>query len=154
MRALFDSSAFSKRYIEEAGSQAVDDACQRTTTLALSVLCVPEIVSALNRRVREKRLSRQDYFSAKRRLSADVADALVIALTPEVVSRSILLLETHDLRTLDALHVACALEWGAEEFVSADKRQVRAARASGLNTTFIEPGEPPTATHGSQTRRR
>ncbi len=138
MRTLFDSSAFAKRYIEEAGSQAVDDICQRTSTLALSVLCVPEIISALNRRLREKRLSRQDYFTAKRGLSADVADAVVIELTPEVVSRSILLLETNDLRTLDAIHVACALEWGAETFVSADERQVKAARKSGLKTTFIE----------------
>ncbi|MDI6774990.1 MAG: type II toxin-antitoxin system VapC family toxin [Verrucomicrobiota bacterium] len=138
MKTLFDSSAFAKRYIEEAGSQAVDDVCQRTTALALSVLCAPEIISALNRRVREKRLSRQDYFSAKSRLSADVADAVVIELTPDVVSRSIFLLETHDLRTLDAIHVACALEWGAEEFVSADERQVKAAHKSGLKTTFIE----------------
>jgi len=154
VKTLFDSSAFAKRYIEEAGSQVVDDICQRTTTLALSVLCVPEIISALNRRLREKRLSRQDYFTAKRRLSADVAEALVIELTPEVVSRSILLLETSELRTLDAIHVACALEWGAEEFVSADQRQVKAARKSGLKTTFIEAGEPPRATYGSQTRRR
>lgn len=154
MKTLFDSSAFAKRYIEEAGSQVVDDICQRATTLALSVLCVPEIISALNRRLREKRLTRQDYLTAKSRLSADVADALVIELTPEVVSRSILLLETSELRTLDAIHVACALEWGAEVFVSADQRQVKAARRSGLKTTFTEAGEPPPATYGSQTRRR
>jgi predicted nucleic acid-binding protein len=153
MKRLFDSSAFAKRYIEEAGSQAVDDICQRTTTLALSVLCVPEIISALNRRVREKRLSRQAYFTAKRRLSADVADAVVIELTPEVVSRAILLLETNDLRSLDAIHVACALEWGAAEFISADERQVKAARKSGLKTTFVQAGEPPPATYGSQARR-
>lgn len=143
MKTLLDSSAFAKRYIEEAGSQAVDDICQRTTSLALSVLCVPEIISALNRHCREKRLSRQDYATAKSRLAADVVDAVVIELTPEVVSRSILLLETNDLRTLDAMHVASALEWGAEEFVSADERQVKAARKSGLKTTFIEAGEPP-----------
>lgn len=141
MKTFFDSSALAKRYVEEAGSQAVDDICERATTLALSVLCVPEIISALNRRLREKRLTRQNYSTAKSRLSMDVADAAVIDLTPEVVSRSILLLETNDLRTLDAIHVACALEWGAEEFVSADERQVKAARKSGLKTTFIEAGE-------------
>lgn len=141
MKTIFDSSAFAKRYIEETGSQTVDDICQRTTSLALSILCVPEIISALNRHVREKRLSRQDYFAAKRSLSADVADAVVIELTPEVVSRSILLLENHDLRAMDAIHVACALEWGADEFVSADERQLKAARKSGLNTTFIKAGE-------------
>ena len=140
MKTLFDSSAFVKRYIEEAGSQTVDDICQRTTTLALSVLCVPEIISALNRRQREKRLSRQDYLTAKMRLSEDITDAEVIELTPVVVSRSVVLLETNDLRALDAIHVACAIEWGAEEFVSADERQVKAARRSGLKTTFIEAG--------------
>lgn len=115
----------------------MDEICQRTTRLALSVLCVPEIISALNRRLREKRLSRQEYATAKSRLSVDVADTVVIELTPEVVSRSILLLETNDLHTLDAIHVACALEWGTEEFVSADERQVKAARKSGLKTTFV-----------------
>ena len=153
MKTLFDSSAFVKRYIEEAGSQTVDDICQRTTTLALSVLCVPEIISALNRRQREKRLSRQDYLTAKMRLSEDITDAEVIELTPVVVSRSVVLLETNDLRALDAIHVACAIEWGAEEFVSADERQVKAARRSGLKTTFIEAGEPPPATYGSQAHR-
>jgi predicted nucleic acid-binding protein len=153
VKTLFDSSAFVKRYIEEAGSQTVDDICQRTTTLALSVLCVPEIISALNRRQREKRLSRQDYLTAKMRLSEDITDAEVIELTPVVVSRSVVLLETNDLRALDAIHVACAIEWGAEEFVSADERQVKAARRSGLKTTFIEAGEPPPATYGSQAHR-
>ena len=138
MKTIFDSSAFAKRYIEETGSQTVDDICQKTTSLALGVLCVPEIISALNRRVREKRLLRQDYIAAKRSLSEDVADAVIIEITPEVVSRSILLLENNDLRAMDAIHVACALEWGADEFVSADERQVKAARKSGLNTIFIE----------------
>ena len=137
MKTFFDSSAFAKRYVEEPGSQAVDDVCQNTTVLALSVLCVPEIISALNRRLREQRLSRQGYLAAKSRLSADVADVVVIELTPAVIVRSIVLLETTALRAMDALHVACALEWGAGLFVSADERQVKAARKSGLHTTFI-----------------
>lgn len=145
MKTLFDSSAFAKRYIEEKGSQEVDDVCRATTTLALSVLCVPEIVSALTRRVRERRLSRQDYLAAKHRLSEDVADVVVINLTPAVVSMATFLLETNDLRAMDALHVACALEWGAELFVSSDQRQVRAAKKSGLATRYIEADEPEAA---------
>ena len=142
MRALFDSSAFAKRHIEETGSQAVDDACQATAALALSVLCVPEIVSALNRRVREKRLSREDYLAARSRLSEDVAEAVVMNLTPAVVHRVIFLLETNELRAMDALHIACALELGAELFVSSDRRQVRAAQKGGLATRYVEAGEP------------
>ena len=145
MKTLFDSSAFAKRYVEEIGSQEVDDTCRTTTTLALSVLCVPEIVSALNRRLRERRLSRQDYLAAKNRLSEDVADVVVINLTPSVISRATFLLETNNLRAMDALHVACALEWGAELFVSSDLRQVRAAKKSGLVARYIEAGEPEAA---------
>jgi predicted nucleic acid-binding protein len=37
-------------------------------------------------------------------------------------------------RTLDTLHVACALELGAERFFTFDERQVKLARAAGLET--------------------
>ena len=141
MKTLFDSSAFAKRYVEENGSAEVDVVCGATTELALSVLCVPEIISALNRRLREKNLSRQDYLAAKSRLSADVADAVVIQLTSAVVARAIFILETNPLRAMDALHVACALEWGAELFVSSDERQLKAARKSGLAVRAITVGE-------------
>jgi predicted nucleic acid-binding protein len=42
---------------------------------------------------------------------------------------------TLGLRTLDSLHVACALELKAERFWSFDDRQVRLAEAVGLNTS-------------------
>ncbi|MBI4470447.1 MAG: type II toxin-antitoxin system VapC family toxin [Acidobacteria bacterium] len=137
MKTFIDSSAFAKRYIDEKGSQEVDDICRNTEVLAVSVLCLPEIVSALNRRVRERRLSRLEYLRAKNRLSEDVADALIINLTPEVIARTTMLLETNVLRALDALHVASGLEWGADLFVSCDQRQVRAASKAGLRTRQI-----------------
>ena len=37
-------------------------------------------------------------------------------------------------RTLDSLHVACALELKAERFWTFDDRQLKLARALGLNT--------------------
>lgn len=38
-------------------------------------------------------------------------------------------------RTLDSLHVACALELKAERFWTFDERQARLAEAVGLNTS-------------------
>jgi uncharacterized protein len=140
MKTLFDSSAFAKRYVDEEGSEEVDEICRETSILGLSVLCVPEIISALNRGVREKRLSARGYLAAKSRLSEEVADAVMINLTPLVIARSTFLLETNVLRAMDALHVACALEWGADLFVSCDERQIKAARKAGLRTRHIEPG--------------
>ena len=137
MKTFFDASAFAKRYVEETGSQLVDDICFTAKEISISVICVPEIISALNRRVREKCLSRQDYFTIKQHLSDDVRDAVIVNLIPEVIVTSTKLLEASPLRAMDALHVACALLWGAELFVSSDKRQTIAAKKAGLKTRFV-----------------
>ena len=137
MKTFFDSSAFAKRYVEEPGSEAVETLCMAATELGLSVICVPEIVFALNRRVRERSLSTRQYNAAKGNLSEDVRDIMMINLTPRVISTCMVILETASVRTLDALHVACAVEWGAELFVSADKRQIAAARKMGLRTKLV-----------------
>jgi predicted nucleic acid-binding protein len=137
LKTFFDSSAFAKRYIDEEGSQLVDDICQETTELSLSVICVPEIISALNRRMREKRLSRRDYSKIKRYLSDDVRDAMIINLVPEVIAASTRVLEVSPLRAMDALHVACAVIWRAELFVSSNKQQVTAAKKAGLKTKYV-----------------
>ena len=137
MRTFFDSSAFSKRYVEEAGSQSVDALCAEATELALSVVCIPEIISALNRRVREGTLSRRQYAEAKTRFSEDVEDAAIINLTPPILYRCTAILENSPVRAVDALHVACAAAWEADLFVSADKRQISAAGKAGLSTKFV-----------------
>lgn len=137
MKMFFDASAFAKRYVEEHGSQQADELCQEATELVLSVICVPEIISALNRRLREKNLSRREYKTIKERLSADIGDIEIINLTPEVLATATKLLEAHPLRSMDALHVACALEWGVDLFVSSDKRQTTAAGKAGLKIKLI-----------------
>jgi uncharacterized protein len=137
VRTFFDSSAFAKRYVDEAGSQAVDAICAGATELALSVVCIPEIISALNRRVREGSLSPEQYVEAKTRFSEDVKDAAIVNLTSPVLSRCTTILEQSPVRAVDALHVACAAAWEAELFVSADKRQLSAANKAGLRTRFV-----------------
>jgi len=132
VKTYFDSSAFAKRYIEEAGSARVDSQCQNATELALSVLTVPEIISALNRRVRERSLEASQYAHIKRLLSEEIRDVTIVDLTEAVVLTCIQVLETSPLRAADALHVACAIEWKAELFLTADKKQADAAEKAGL----------------------
>ena len=142
MKLVTDSSAFAKRYILEAGSKRMDTHLEKATQLGLCTIVMPEILSALNRRKREDILSPVDYGQIKRRMMADIRDAVVLQLTAAVISHSVKLLETNVLRAMDALHVACALEWKADLFVTADKRQMAAARNAGLLTDFIT-GHPP-----------
>ena len=137
MKAYLDSSSFAKRFVDEVGSDKVEAICAEATALGLSVLCVPEIVSALNRRRREHTLTPAQYATAKRSLIDDVRDADIINLTASVVGSSITVLEASAIRSLDALHVACALEWEADLFVSSDNRQLAAAKRVGLKTKKI-----------------
>jgi len=137
VKTFFDSSAFAKRYVEETGSQIVDDICYNATEISVSVICIPEIISALNRRLRERSLSHQDYVTIKQSLSEDVRDALIVNLTPEVIMASTKLLESSPLRAMDALQVACALVWETELFVSSDKRQLTAAKKAGLKIKAV-----------------
>jgi predicted nucleic acid-binding protein len=137
MKAYLDSSAFAKRFIEESGSGGVESICAQATELGLSVICVPEIVSALNRHRRDHSLTQGQYIVAKKRLLDDVRDADIIFLTPTVIGSAIMILEASPVRAMDALHVACALEWGAELFASSDKQQLQAAKRAGMKTKQI-----------------
>jgi predicted nucleic acid-binding protein len=137
LNVFLDSSALAKRYIEEKGSDRVEAILSSASVLAISVICVPEIVSALCRRRRERKLSTEEYRNAKASVLSDINDATLIGITEEVVAQAVALLEHFPLRSADALHVACAAEWSTDLFVSADDRQCRAARAHALKVEAI-----------------
>jgi uncharacterized protein len=140
MKLSVDSSSFAKRYVQEIGSEELERFLEDASELAFSVVLVPEIVSGLNRRLREHILTIVDYRAAKKQLMDDVGDATVLQITPSVISRSVKLLENNALRALDALHIACALEWKADLFITSDSRQFMAAKNSGLHAEYI--GQP------------
>lgn len=119
------------------GSEAVNELCQDASELALSVFCIPEIVSAINRRVRESVISPAQCGEIKQLLLSDVRDAVLIDLTESVVTTSIRMLDSASIRAADALHVASAIVWEADRFVSADQRQIAAASAAGLATRRV-----------------
>ena len=90
------------------------------------------MISAFCRLRRQSVLTKKQYDNLKRALPEDIEDIFVCNIVPEVISQAIYSLETNSLRTLDALPIGCALEWGAEAFVSSDMRQISAARIAGL----------------------
>jgi len=137
VRLAVDSSAFAKRYIQEAGSDRIDDLLRDASDLAFSVILVPELISGLNRLLREGALNEKNYREAKKQLLDDVHDATVLQLTPSVISLSVKILEGNPLRAMDALHVACAVEWKADLFATSDRKQLDAALNSGLRAEYI-----------------
>jgi hypothetical protein len=137
MKLAVDSSAFAKRYVHEIGSDQLYQILQNASDLALCVIVVPEIISGLNRRKREGFLSPENYNLAKKHLLNDVRDTTILQITPSVLLHSIKLLEANILRAMDAFHIACALEWKADLFVTSDKKQFDAAVNSGITSEFV-----------------
>lgn len=137
MKLAVDSSSLAKRYVQEIGSDKLERCLQNASELALCIILVPEIVSGLTRRMREGALTISDYRAARRQLLADIRDAIILQITPSVVSSSVKLLENNNLRAMDALHVACALEWQADLFVTSDRRQLTAAKNAGLRAEYL-----------------
>lgn len=137
MKVFLDTSAFAKRYVAEQGSDKVLATCQQADSLVVSVICLPELLSTLSRLVREKKLTKAAYLQLKGDAMADLADADVCQIAPEVLASVVSLLELHPLRAMDALHDACARACKPDVFVSADHRQLSAARKAGLKIVDV-----------------
>lgn len=137
MKAFLDSSALAKRYVREKGSEKVASLLAEAADVSISLIVPPEIVSALSRLRRQGTISAADYARAKSALFEDVEDMTVYNISVAVAERAIALLERYPLRALDALHIACALEWQAGIFVTSDRRQSAAAAASGLRVVDV-----------------
>lgn len=137
MRVFFDSSAFVKRYVSEAGTESVLAWCDRASEIGLSGIALPEIVSAFCRLRREGRIDDTQYRQLKSMLLADIEDAAICDLTPAVLAQSIASLEVNILRGMDAIHIGSAVALKADVFISADQRQRDAASRAGLRVEDV-----------------
>ncbi len=138
MPGLFlDTSAFAKLYIEEDGSAEVRGLVGEADPLVVSTIVLPEALSALRRLVREGKLGEDDYSLLKERLCRDIADIEVAPISEKAIGKAVVVIESHPIRTLDALHIGAALAAGVPLLVTADSRQAEAARGSGLEVRFV-----------------
>ena len=127
--AYLDASAILKLMVEERESLAlVNYLDERELAISTSVIAEVEIVRSLQR----LRASRADQDDAMRGI-------YLLNLDPGVRHEA-LRLKPHQLRALDAIHIATALSVNDREleFVTYDERQADAARQAGLKV--VQPG--------------
>lgn len=141
-----DSSALVKRHVHETGTvwfQALTDPIAGNVIVTARVSMV-EVYSAFNRRVREAHLNRADYAQIVTDfISICATEYELIELTPAVVNRAKILLESYPLRAYDAIQLASALitndtlQVGGLPpliFLAADANLLNVARVEGLMT--------------------
>lgn len=133
-----DASALVKLFVPEEESDALNQALAGLNDVIVSDLALTEVASALGRRTREQRLTREEARRLYREASKLHASSHHAELTPPVHRRAerLMLTLTIPLRALDALHLATALDAEAATVVTFDPRLRDAATSQGL---FVAP---------------
>jgi len=125
VRHYVDTSAAAKLLVEEAESDALaaflDKALDDGDTIGSSLLLETEL-----RRLGIRLAIPQERVTL-------VLERMALLVPDGDVFRNAGLLPDATLRSLDALHVAAALRWGADSVVTYDERQATAARSVGLS---------------------
>ncbi len=136
MKAFLDSSALVKRYIKEKGTAKVAEICREADEIAVSVICITEVISACRRLVREKAINEEQYDWIKNEFLLDIDASQVIGLNGEVVENSIICLEKGALRSLDAVQIGSAMVYRPDIFLTGDSRQSDVTDKIGLKVLF------------------
>ncbi len=132
-----DTSAVLKRYLSEPLSTEFDEFVLTSDhEFVMSALVFTEITSALARRVRMRDVAVDFAAVAKQRFQDDLmfGNWGLIDFHNSMFSSAASLISTlpAPLSTLDALHLACALDAAADALATADKQLAVAARHAGL----------------------
>jgi len=115
---------------------------QSSQMIYTSVLTQPEIVSALQRRVRGGTLEADQAQQLAQQVLEHMTQSYALATsTPPIITQACALLQKYPLRAYDALHLACAMavreaierqQLSVPVFVAADDALLMAAAAEGF----------------------
>ncbi len=139
-----DTSALIKRYLVEAGSEALAQQLQSVPLLMTSSLTELEIWSAFERAKRVRRIDSPTY----RRLATDFSREMntgfiaLVPINPSIHSNAIRAIRQRRLRAPDAIQLATALSFQTASsrdvtFVCADHALLVAARLEGLKCVDV-----------------
>ncbi|HEY3615246.1 MAG TPA: type II toxin-antitoxin system VapC family toxin [Candidatus Sulfotelmatobacter sp.] len=140
MIAYADSSFIVSIYIQSRHSSAADALLSQRPQIYLTPLILAERVHALAGQVFRRQLSASDARRIELLFDHDLESSLwlKVAMPEHAFELCADLARRYGpklgVRTLDSLHVACALELNAERFWTFDERQAKLAKAVGLGT--------------------
>jgi len=136
MKYYFDTSAIVKRYHREKGTERVDEIIDRDSEIYVSTIAIAETISAFTRLNNQGVINDKKYRRITEIFFSDIENRYVpVPISDELIIATIEMIEKHNLRTLDAIHLAVAMDICPEKdciFVSADKKLLQAAKDEGF----------------------
>lgn len=134
MLVYADSSALTKRYVEEPDSGRFLALMDDADATGCSLLGISEVLSGIAKARRMQALTDDAASEARASFGRDVGEIAWLGIDRALVVRAGALLWQHGLRSADAIHLATAVQWAADDLIFAtfDQRLAEAARAEGL----------------------
>lgn len=126
-----------KLFVEEAGRDRVLAMVEQADEIAIASICLPETFAMLNRVKHERLINPDQYEQVKASVLKFSDDINILELDQGVISRSIELTEKHIIKGMDAIHIATAINWKADCFLSADRNQAKVSGSCRLQTELI-----------------
>lgn len=142
MRIFLDTSALAKRYVQEPGSDELEELfASITTEIFISTLAFVEFASAMGRKLRNKEITKAKVGEAIKELEEDWYGVFTrIQLEDLLAETAAVLALEYSLKGADAVHLASAQVTGAELFVASDNKLIRVAKKMGMNSYNPESG--------------
>jgi predicted nucleic acid-binding protein len=145
MLAYFDTGILLPLYVRELFTPAIKFFMNgRNECIALHLFHLLELENALRLKVFRCEMDNAHYHAVLDKIRADLDEGRIVRCPVDWIcafeeARRIGARVTAraGCRTLDLLHVAIAVQWKSEVFVTADDRQLQAARAAGLRTVDV-----------------
>lgn len=136
----FDPSAWIKRHFQEPGSETVSALFRAAEAGGAAACCrlgLIEMVATIARKAHGEALDTTTVNTLLENVRADFAAFLVVPIDEPRIAHATDLALRYRLRTMDAIHLACAISLqpaGETVMVSADMELLAAAEQAGLTT--------------------
>jgi uncharacterized protein len=109
MNLFFDTSALIKKYIDEQGSDRVDEILDQARSVYVSGITEIEMLSAVKRLLHDGIIDKNGYNSVKKEMLYDLDFFQIIELDKTVIETAKELIEKYQLKSLDSIQLGTVL---------------------------------------------
>lgn len=127
MKVFLDTSALAKRYIQEPGSEELEELfLSSASDVFVSTLSLPEFAAALGRKIRDREIDKRAATKAMKEFEQDWNNLFIkVPVTESVALAASSLAIKYPLKGADAVHLAAAIAAGVSLFVASDRQLIK-----------------------------
>lgn len=137
MRAFIDTSTLFKKYVDEEGADDFDQLLEKVAEIIVSPITWLEINAIIERRLREKTLTKEQALWLRKEIRRDFHFFSKILFNEDLERKSLEILQRYQLKTLDSLQLASGCLANPDIFVTSDKTLFSHARKALKNVRLI-----------------